>query len=79
MTIDYLLYIDCLNICMQFMATKGMAYALFSDINNTSRNIRIKARVVRIWEFANISNPDDVYSLEFLMLDEKVLLKLLKS
>ena len=75
MTINYLLYIDCLNICMQFMAAKGMAYALFSDINNTSKNIRIKAQVVRIWEFTNINNPDNVYSLEFLMLDEKVLLK----
>ena len=49
-----------------------MSYTIFSDINDRSRNIRIKARVVRIWEFTNISNPDDIYSLEFLMLDEKV-------
>ena len=49
-----------------------MSYTIFLDINDGSRNIRIKARVVRIWEFTNISNPNDIYSLEFLMLDEKV-------
>ncbi|EEF47093.1 conserved hypothetical protein [Ricinus communis] len=48
-----------------------MSYTLLSEVDHMSRNIRLKVRVKRIWRFLNIFNPDELFSLEFLMLDKK--------
>ncbi|XP_050205783.2 replication protein A 70 kDa DNA-binding subunit A-like [Mercurialis annua] len=48
-----------------------MASIQISDISKETKNVKFIARVARTWNFINPHNADDIYSFEFLLIDEK--------
>ncbi|EEF28549.1 conserved hypothetical protein [Ricinus communis] len=41
-----------------------MPYTLLSEVNSGCKNVRMTVRIARMWEFVNVSNPDDLFSVE---------------
>ncbi|XP_056683565.1 uncharacterized protein [Spinacia oleracea] len=49
----------------------AQAIAIIKDINPTTENLTLQVRVVRLWTMASFKNPDDVYSIDMVLLDAK--------
>ncbi|WCJ18743.1 hypothetical protein M5689_001072 [Euphorbia peplus] len=48
-----------------------MSFTPLSSITKNSKNIRIKVRVARKWDFSSTYNPGQIFSFELLLLDEE--------